>query len=225
MTGAIGDPALAKKVTDLEAVVKSLSLSPANSHSPSTGVVGGLESASSAQAAQDWLDSILRKSSVTDFTEIYDKRAKDSKDPFNGMLFVKFPTPAARERGMRIFNNLGCGIGDRRCFMNPDSPIQVRMQNNFLRSFKKLLVGSWGFKPGSVRFDTDEKSLSVSGSTVVTVSVDEYKLNVVWMDPSWKEWPELQKDPEYLTLIEGLQSKLSQAAARLDKGKGKGTVA
>ena len=37
MTGAIGDPALAKKVTDLEAAVKSLSLSPANSHSPSTG--------------------------------------------------------------------------------------------------------------------------------------------------------------------------------------------
>ena len=49
-----------------------------------------------------------------------------------------------------------------------------------------------------------------------------YKLNVVWDNSWWADWAELHESQEYIDLIKDIEDKLSQANARLEKGKGKG---
>ena len=76
---------LDNRVEQLEGMVKSMIMSRGSGNS-TTGVVGGMETAPSADAAKSWLTETLRKASISNVIDIYDKTVADSV--FNGMLFV-----------------------------------------------------------------------------------------------------------------------------------------
>ena len=208
------------RVEQLEVMVKAMKMSPAPSNA-TTGVVGGMGTASSAEVAKDWLANTLRKASITNFSDIYHKGGVDSK--FNGMVFVKFPTKYALDQATVVFNSLRAGMAGERSFMSEDQPIQVRTVHKFLREVKKLMTSSeWGYTKSSVRYDLDTKTLSVAGDEILEVSVEKYKLNIKYLDAAWTGWAELQQDIQFGAIQKELQDKLSQAEKGLDKGKGKG---
>ena len=76
------DISWAGKVQELEATMKSLPTKP-EPNVISTALVGGLESASSVEAAKDWLNAALLRASIKDYQEIYPKGDPDEK--FNGL--------------------------------------------------------------------------------------------------------------------------------------------
>ena len=139
------------------------------------------------------------------------------------MLFVKFPTNDSRNKAMDVFNALRTGLGETPNFMYPDLPLNLRTESNFLRNTKNMLV-DWGFEKASVQYDLDNKTLSVCGAGVLKVEVEKFVLKLKWLDTKWSSWKELQEDPKFLDLQKSLQQKLSQAMAKIDKGKGKGLM-
>ena len=100
---SIYDSEWSKRIEDLEKLVAGMSLAPLVGHGGkdnATGVVGGLQDASSAETAKSWLNEVLRKANIDGVMEIYHK----GNDKFNGMLFVKFTSPSQRDVAMNKFN-------------------------------------------------------------------------------------------------------------------------
>ena len=147
-----------------------------------------------------------------------------TEDDSNGMLFVKFASPVQRETAMNKFNGIKSKFGDKTNRMNPDTPIQNRVPNSFLLSFKKLLV-SWGFSKSAVQVDTSEQTMSVEGEVVLKACVKDLEFQLDWIKSSWSSWKTLAEDVEYLALLRETKTKLQNAKQRMDKGKGKGELA
>ena len=82
------DDALATRINDIEKAIGELKLAPAprNKDKP-TALVGGLESASSADAAKSWLKEAMGRAQIEGVIDIYDK---SNGQKFNGMVFVCF---------------------------------------------------------------------------------------------------------------------------------------
>ena len=59
---------------------------------------------------------------------------------------------------------------------------------------------------------------------ILKVTVCEFRMNLVWLDPTWGQWEELGSDPEYQALKKLAEAKLEAGRNRLDKGRGKGVA-
>ena len=140
------------------------------------------------------------------------------------MLFVKFASFQKRDAAIQVFNALQSKFSDKLSFMNPDLPLQERIQNIFLSNFKRLLV-SWQFPKTSVKYETSEHILEVAKKQVLKVQVVDSKFEVVWTDKSWETWKECVEDSEYQKLVSDAQGRLTEAMTRDYKGKGEGASA
>ena len=49
----------------------------------------------------------------------------------------------------------------------------------------------------------------------------EYKLELDWLDNSWRDWPQLQEDVKFLELLESVRDSLRKEQSARSKGKGK----
>jgi hypothetical protein len=106
------DDTLATRINDIEKGIGELKLAPApgNKDQP-TALVGGLESASSADAAKSWLKEAMGKAQIEGVIDIYDK-SKGQK--FNGMVFVKFASIDNRDVAIQAFNDSKISFTDSR---------------------------------------------------------------------------------------------------------------
>ena len=86
----------------------------------------------------------------------------------------------------------------------------------------KYLLVDWGFEKSSVQYDLDAKALKVEGNLVLTISANNFVLDIKWVDAKWGEWKELQEDTQFLATVTELQGKLDSAKIKIGKGKGKG---
>jgi len=215
----IQDDSLAKKVADLENLVKGLKISPSDSV---TAMIGNLDEASSVEAAKSWLSEVFRKASVDGVVDIYPKMTDDK---FNGRLFVKFSSSEKRNAAIRSFRSQRTDMAGKKPFMNEDLPLNERVPLSFLARFKRVLTDDkWGYARQSVKYDADTRILSVGGDDVVSAITENHALKLTWISKSWGEWKELQDSDELQNIIQELDSKLTEAQKRLDKGKGKGPV-
>ena len=98
-------------------------------------------------------------------------------------------------------------------------PIQDRAMKKFLVDFQKLLI-SWEFTKSSVHFDDETMEMSVGGAPIVKVAVQDHLFKIEWLETSWGNWSDLTSDPTFQEMAEAVQAKLTDAAKRLDKGKG-----
>ena len=213
------DESLANRVKLIEKELSDLKVTPLQgSRDQLTAVVGGLRSASSADAAKSWLREAMRKANI-DFIDVYDK-CKDRE--FNGMLFVKFGSAEKRDAAIKTFNETKNAFADDRSFMNRDKPIQQRTKFTFLLNFKRMLTSvEWKFQ--NVSFDEDESEISVAGVPVLRVAVDGVAFKLVWIDRTWEQWDDLTNDPKFKDLVKAAEDKLAKASQ--SKGKGKAVSA
>ena len=143
------------------------------------------------------------------------------KESFNGILFVEYPSPAARETAMKKFNCKGCQFSDARSWMNPDLPIEVRAPKSFLLNLKKLLV-SWDFSKTSIEFDDVTHVLSVEGSPILKACGLGNSFRIEWLNKEWEQWGELTGNAEFQTLVKTATDRLAEAGKRKQKGKWRG---
>ena len=72
---------------------------------------------------------------------------------------------------------------------------------------------------------TDTFSLEVAGVTIVKTTVDDYTLQLTWVDKAWGEWRALQTSEELAGITHSIQEKLNKVKALTqNKGKGKGAT-
>ena len=216
---ASGDLEWTKRIEDLEKLVAGMSLSGHGGASGVVGVVGGLQDASSPEAAKAWLNQVLQQARIDGVQEIFHK----GSNKFNGMLFVKFTSSGKRDAAIGAFNSLRSKFSDKISYMNQDLPVQERVMNSFLLGLKRMLVGpGWEFNKTSVQVDTSAQTMAVQGEIVLKARVKDFKLVLEWIKPEWGAWEEFVKDGQFNTLFQAGQDKLSEAWKRMDKGKGKG---
>ena len=85
-------------------------------------------------------------------------------------------------------------------------------------SLKKLLA-LWKFE--NVRFDSDSGTISSGGSDILHGEVSGFEFALSWLDDTWKQWRELQEDPQFRELVTSAKGKLEKASQFATKGKGK----
>ena len=204
----------------LEKMIERLHISPSSKEKEtSTAIVGGLSDASSAAAAKTWLTEAIQKAGILGVNEIYDT-CKDRA--FNGVLFVKFNSPEAREAGMERFKSSKRKFSETTLYMNQSRPFQQRVRFSFLLNLKRLLL-EWEFK--NVRFDDASETLEIAGTEILRIAIegDEFKLN--WLSEEWAQWGLLTENVKFKELCQIARDKLAKSAGSLDKGKGKGKAA
>jgi hypothetical protein len=214
------DQMLETRVKGIEQILAELKISPSPCGKDlSTAVVGGLQDASSAEAAKAWVMEIMNKTGIDGFSDVFDKcKGRD----FNGMIFIKFSSAAKRDAAIKTFNDTKTMFSEQIKFMSKDLPIKQRTAFSFLINLKKLLLG-WGFL--NVNFDDDSSTLSVAGVPVLRVTIEGFTFKPVWLESEWAEWNELMKDPKYKELIAIAEGKLAKASHNSTKGKGKANSA
>ena len=213
------DGRLAEKVRVIEDQLANLKVSAAQGDG-STAAVGGMQDASSADAAIQWLKQGMVKASIDGFSEVYQKG--DDTEKFNGMLYVKFISQEKRAAAIQAFNAAKVGMLGQKSFMSPELPLQQRIPKKILGDFKKILI-AWGYK--NIRFDESTMVLAVGGVDIVKATVEEYQFKPVWLQSSWGNWSDLTGDAKFQEIVLTAQNKLNQAQKHLDKGKGKGVTA
>jgi len=80
----------------------------------------------------------------------------------------------------------------------------------------------WGFTKKELKVNDEEFIMKVGGVPVVQASVRENKLCLLWKDPAWEEWQQLQKSEELRSLIAIANNKLSKSEEGKTEGKCKG---
>lgn len=216
------DETLAKKVEDIEKAIIELKLTPATGNSDTdetTARVGGMEGASSAEAAKTWLKDTMNKANIEGVLDVYDKCKGGD---FNGMIFVKFSSSEKREAATKQFNDVQSIFSETCKFMNKDLPSQQRTKFSFLLSLKKLL-SEWGFK--NVQFNDASSILSVAKVPKLQATVECSTFNLVWIDNEWGQWKELTEDTKFNEFKAAADAKLKKAAESSQKGKGKASSA
>ena len=96
-----------------------------------------------------------------------------------------------------------------------------RTAESVLFAFKRMLT-EWNYAKESVKIDTDTCCLKVGGKEILKTRVENFVLQVQWMDGEWEHREELQTNDAFKTLRDSAQQKLDRAKDAGSKGKAKG---
>ena len=100
-------------------------------------------------------------------------------------------------------------------------PFDIRIAGNTLIALKRMLV-DWEYDKGCIHVDHEARTLSVSGTKVLEVAVEDHILKMKWCDGEWEKWEDLQSAQELATIKKDTQEKLDRAKSSTgSKGKGK----
>ena len=72
--------------------------------------------------------------------------------------------------------------------------------------------------------DREAQALSVAGTKVLEVTIEESALKMKKCDGEWESWEDLQAAQELVSIRQKAQDTLDRAKGSADKGKGKGPV-
>ena len=206
----------------LEAMMAGMRITPTAKQS-STAMIGGLASASSPAAAEEWVRQSLLKAGIENFKNIFNKTADGQ---FNGNIFVKFEDQDQRDDAIVHFNTKKVTNAGKPSFMSPDLPITERIPRSFLFGLKRLLV-DWtdaqgqSYRKGCVQIDADTYTLAVDKEDVLKARVVDNALDIEWLSDQWKQWKEFSEDSKFIQLLTEANAKLKLAKERSGKGKGR----
>ena len=104
-----------------------------------------------------------------------------------------------------------------------------------MRAVRGLLLGmcwqlhEWGsLDKKAIKVDVPASTMTIHGKTVASVSIQNSKLKITWLDDAWKEWKELHDAKGIQEFIQTGDNRLKDAAdaknRQLGKGKGKSNV-
>ena len=102
-----------------------------------------------------------------------------SKGDFKGFLFVKCLNVGHREQLIRC---IARAPGD--AWADQDRPIDVRTAAGTLFGVKRMLT-QWGYNKSCINVNEDAGSLSVAGTGVLKVTVQDFVLIMSWCDGQW----------------------------------------
>ena len=105
-------------------------------------------------------------------------------------------------------------------------PFDIRIAENTLFALKRMLV-DWEYDKGCIHVDREARTLSVSGTRVLEVAVEDHILKMKWCDGEWEKWEDLQSAQELATIKKDTQEKLDRAKSSTStgsKGKGKAPI-
>ena len=72
--------------------------------------------------------------------------------------------------------------------------------------------------------DREARTLTVAGTKVLEVVVEENVLKMKWCNGEWESWEDLQAAKELADIQQKAQDTLNRAKGSTDKGKGKGPI-
>ena len=64
--------------------------------------------------------------------------------------------------------------------------------------------------------------LKAGGEPVMTVSINQDKVQIRWHKKEWEEWAELVQSPEFVEIVKAAERKISDSFAAKSKGDSKG---
>ena len=187
-----------------------------------TVVLGGLPH-ESLEEAETWINKALEDVHLPP-NKIYKKGTPD--EGFKGLIFVEFDTPGAAQQAQVHLQELSSKslkprVGSSRVWCNLDSPIEVRVVASLLLGLRYVLT-QWGFEKRYLKVDTEAGIIKAGGKPIMRATVEADILNIIWLDPDWEKWSELQSAPEWAEVEKKARERLSQSRARASKGAGKG---
>ena len=91
-------------------------------------------------------------------------------------------------------------------------------------------MNEWGsLDKKAIKVDVLAGTMTVHKKEVVSVSIEDGKLKISWLDDTWKEWKDLHDAKEIQELIQAGNKRLKDATdskkSELGKGKGKSKAA
>ena len=81
-----------------------------------------------------------------------------------------------------------------------------------------MATGEWGFMKREIEIDEGYTSMKVGPNVVVTLSIQQQKLQCDWLD-TWSQWQDLQNSPELKQLIDRANDMLQKRQAAKGHGK------
>jgi hypothetical protein len=182
-----------------------------------TIVLGNVPNATTLEQAQEWLSKRCIDSGVPQPIETYCKSTE-----FNGVLFAKCLSASHRDQTISAVRRTN-GASFPKPWAKIDQPLDIRTGENTLFAFKRMLV-DWGYSKGCIFVDREARTLTVAGTKVLEVVVEENVLKMKWCNGEWESWEDLQAAQELADIQQKAQDTLNRAKGSTDKGKGKGPI-
>ena len=205
--GVPGDEELRRRIAEVESKFNQTSL-----EEPSVlfGNLGDLTWTAACEKVTKILDSKLEEPS-----EIY------HKGELKGLVFAKFSSTTASDKVITTISKVKPKSGDKEIYCKKDRPLEVRVAFSFLLGLRHQLV-QWGYSKAAVRVDETRMTMTFQGKSVLHAEVREGSLHLVWLEPAWSAWSELQGCDEMKQLKEKAKETLKNAYDKGGKGDGKG---
>ena len=202
---------LERKVAKLELQLAQLSVRPDDRDERCLNAMfSNLDDSAGGNAAIEWLRSKLEYLNVpaADADAIYYKG-----DTFNGRLFARFPSGAARDVALHRFRMAKAVYGNAPVRCKPDLPVEKRFVYSVLFGFKYLLCTSWKRYAGKqVRVDLEGGTVKVDGSAAVTIQ-NGPENPLISYEQGWEGWLQSQ---EWKEIIDCAAERLKKARESTD---------
>jgi hypothetical protein len=182
-----------------------------------TIVLGNVPNVTTLEQAQEWLSKRCVANNMPPPIETYCKSAE-----FNGVLFAKCLSASLRDQTISVVR-MNNGTSFPKPWAKIDQPLDIRTGENTLFAFKRMLV-DWGYNKGCIFVDREARTLSVAGTKVLEVVIEENALKMKWCNGEWESWEDLQAAEELAAIRQKAQDTLNRAKGSIDKGKGKGPI-
>ena len=139
---------------------------------------------------------------------------------FNGVAFGLYATKSECDVVIKKLRAAGLEYGGHKVWAKLGQPLEVRIRNSVLFETKKMLI-QWGENGKALWVDADQQQLTYGDDTVLTVEVDNHKLQTVFGD-GWESYITADNQ-DWNKFIKNAYEKLSRQAPPT-KGVGNGTA-
>ena len=118
-----------------------------------------------------------------------------TKGEFKGMVFAKFQTNADRDAAVALLRKAKLTENDSKIWANYDMPFEERTLRSFVFGTKRVMIDEWRFPKLGLWADPETGILWNGNDIVVTVSVQDYRLQLQYGD-GWETFVTDVRYPE-----------------------------
>ena len=209
-----------QRMEGLLSAAQSVKSTPRSQSDSCTAVFGGFKGASSKDEVDSWLSTVLSTAGAKRPSDTY---IKGEMANYNGLVFGKYATSTDMDTAVKKVQEMGLKYAGQSMWAKIDQPVQVRVPEGVLFAAKKMLV-EWGWGKKSIWVDKDEQCVTCGGNHVMSVSVVDRKVRVVY-DDGWEDYTFSKDHPNNVfwkdTLNKANEKMSRQAAPTKGLGKGK----
>eukprot|EP00438_Fugacium_kawagutii_P006461 Skav224965 [mRNA] locus=scaffold3893:17080:25909:+ [translate_table: standard] len=171
---------LEKEVANIRISISTSSTAPAAKANPidlhSNIVVGNIPGEATFESAKEWLTKHCQSYRIEPPAEIY------TKGPYAGLIFAKCVSPTQRDSILSSIRTLHTSASSApKTWAKVDKPLNARTVESTLMAMKRMLI-EWEYPRSIIDIDLDAYTLSVGRKEIVKVSVDNFSLQLKWVD-------------------------------------------